>query len=89
MLFTIKAIQEEAKATWKEPKKESAMIAATIGNRLVLPTTKFTIWAALILFILNSRMRYTIKFPIIAVLASEDPVTIPIYSTTSKINNHL
>jgi hypothetical protein len=42
-LITSKATQEEAKATEKEPKKESATIAATIGIRFVLPETTFTI----------------------------------------------
>jgi hypothetical protein len=41
--LTSKATQEEANATEKEPKKESATIAATSGNRLMLLITMFTI----------------------------------------------
>lgn len=42
-LLTRKETQEEIKATEKEPKKESAMIAARNGNRLLLPLTTFEI----------------------------------------------
>ena len=83
--FTSNKIQEEAKATEKEPKKESATTAATPGNILVLPTTTFEIWVAVMLLILNSLLRYTIKFPTIPVLASDIPAIIPIVNQHYKI----
>ena len=46
--------------TEKEPKKESEIIALITGSRLQ-PLTTFEIWAASMLFKLNSSMRYTIR----------------------------
>ena len=46
--------------TEKEPKKESEIIAPITGSRLQ-PLTTFEIWAASMLFTLNSSMRYTIR----------------------------
>lgn len=39
--YTSKEMQENIETTEKQPKKESAMIAATIGNRLDPPLTIF------------------------------------------------
>ena len=77
LIITKKETQEETKATGKEPKKESAIIAATMGNREELPLATFATWAASMLFILNSRIRYTIKFPIIPAEATDIPAVEP------------
>jgi len=42
VLSTRKETKEERKATEKDPKKESAMIAARMGNKLELPFATFT-----------------------------------------------
>lgn len=88
-LLTRKETQEEIKATEKEPKKESAMIAARNGNRLLLPLTTFEIWAAVMLFMLNSCIRYTIRFAMIPAEASDDPVAAPVqeHANVMKIDS--
>jgi len=77
-LITRKERKQESKATEKDPKKESAMIAATMGNKLELPFVTFPTCAALMLFTLNSRIRYTIRFPIIPAPPSDIPAVEPV-----------
>lgn len=63
--------------TVKEPEKESAMIAPMTGNKRVEPLTTFPILAAVMLLMLNSLIRYTIRFANHPPLASCVNVTVP------------
>lgn len=54
-------MKEEIQMTEKHPRKESAMIAPSRGNKLVLPLTMLKTWAASILLTLNSPIMYTMR----------------------------
>ncbi|KAG5515431.1 hypothetical protein RHGRI_036474 [Rhododendron griersonianum] len=62
--------------TEKLPRKESATIAPRIGNMVVQPLTTFQIWAASMLFTLNSPIMNTIKLNIHPPDASVNPATV-------------
>lgn len=52
--ITSKEMKEDIQMTWKEPKKESAMISPRTGNKLTKPLTIFEIRAELMLVMWNS-----------------------------------
>ena len=75
--ITSNEIHAEIAATEKEPKKESATMAPMTGNKLVQPLVMFEIWAAFMLFTLNTSIRYTIKFDCHPPVASVKPANAP------------
>lgn len=72
-------IRDEIQMTEKQPRKESARIAATIGSKLVEAAAMLNVWVASMLLTWNFSIMYTIKLFAHPDTAMLDPISAPVF----------